>query len=135
MEKTSSGLSQNLAGALTYLFGAVTGILFLLIEKENRFVRFHAMQSTILFGGYFVLSLIAGLASSISAFAYIWLIVSLPLAILIFVLWIYLMYQAYQGREYKLPVVGELAEKQLKNSGGSGSPPPEAETEKESEES
>ena len=50
-EKTSTGLDANVAAALSYLVGFVTGIIFLLVEKENRFVRFHAMQSTLLFAG------------------------------------------------------------------------------------
>ena len=46
--------NPKLMGALAYLLGPITGILFLLMEKGNKFVRFHAMQSTILFGGLFV---------------------------------------------------------------------------------
>lgn len=110
MEKISSGLSQNVAGALTYFLGPVTGILFLLIEKQNKFVRFHAMQSTILFGGYFVLNWVSWYIPVINA---IWGIISIPLSLLVLILWLYLMYQAYQGKEYKLPVVGDFAEKQL----------------------
>jgi len=110
LEKSSSSLPQNVAGALTYFLGFITGILFLLIEKENRFVRFHAMQSTILFGGAFVLSWILGYIPVINV---LWFIISIPLGIGLLIVWLYLMYQAYQGVEYKLPVVGEFAAKQL----------------------
>ena len=49
-EKTSTGLDANLAAALSYLLGFVSGAVFLLLEKENRFVRFHALQSVLAFG-------------------------------------------------------------------------------------
>jgi len=55
MEKTSTGLQENIAGLLCYVLGWVTGIIFLFIEKENKFVRFHAVQSIVVFG---VLSII-----------------------------------------------------------------------------
>ena len=110
MEKTDSGLDQNLAGALTYFLGFITGILFLLIEKKSRFVRFHAMQSTILFGGAFAVNFVFGYVPVINVF---WWILTIPLGFLLLVLWFYLMYMAYQGKEYKLPVVGDIAEKQL----------------------
>ena len=53
---TSTGLAPNVAGALAYLLGPITGILFLVIEKENRFVRFHAMQSTVLCVAWIIVS-------------------------------------------------------------------------------
>ena len=56
--KTSSGMQANVAGLLCYLLGVITGIIFILIEKENKFVRFHAMQSIIVFGGLFVINMI-----------------------------------------------------------------------------
>ncbi|MDP1710595.1 MAG: hypothetical protein Q8L46_01495 [candidate division WWE3 bacterium] len=110
LEKISSGLSQNVAGALTYFLGPVTGILFLLIEKQNKFVRFHAMQSTMLFGGYFVLTWVLWYIPLINV---VWGIISIPLSLLVLILWLYLMYQAYEGKEYKLPVVGDFAAQQL----------------------
>ena len=50
MEKTSTGLDENVAGLLCYVLGWVSGLVFILIEQENNFVRFHAMQSIIVFG-------------------------------------------------------------------------------------
>ena len=99
--------NQNMLGALTYLLGFVTGIVFLFIEKQNQFVRFHAMQSTITFGVLFVGGLVLGLIPFIGP------IVGLLLAPVEFILWLVLMYKAYSGEMYKLPYVGELAEKQL----------------------
>ncbi|GMR19158.1 MAG: DUF4870 domain-containing protein [Patescibacteria group bacterium] len=99
-----------MAGAVAYLLGFITGIYFLFTEKR-RFVRFHAMQSTILFGGLFAISL--GL-SIIPLVNVVWLVLSPLVGIGAFALWLWLMYQAYQGKEYKLPWVGDLSEEKLK---------------------
>ncbi len=99
--------NANLMAAASYLLGFVTGIVFLLIEKQSKFVRFHAMQSTILFGGIFVLNLALGFIPILG-----WL-VGLLLSLVAFILWIILMWKAFQGEMYKVPWVGELAEKQL----------------------
>ena len=99
--------NENLMAAASYLLGFVTGIIFLLLEKQNRFVRFHAMQSTILFGGIFVVNLGLGFIPLLG-----WL-VGLLLSLVAFILWIILMWKAFQGEMYKVPYVGEIAEKQL----------------------
>ena len=59
--KTSTGIQPNVAGLLSYVLGWLTGLIFFLIEKENKFVRFHALQSMIVFGALFVLSLAIGM--------------------------------------------------------------------------
>ena len=105
MEKTSTGLAENVAGLLCYVLGWISGLVFILIEQENKFVRFHAMQSIIVFGALTIASFILGWIPFIGAFL-IWLISLLGL-----VLWIVLMIKAYQGTEYKLPWSGNLAEK------------------------
>src|SRR5262249_7483076 len=102
-QKTSSGLDQNVAGALTYLLGPFTGLIFLLVEKENAFVRFHAMQSLLTFGGLFLLYMVLLVTLVLAA-----LIV--PLALVELVLWILLMVKAFSGERFKLPWVGEFAE-------------------------
>lgn len=102
--KTSTGLTENVAGLLCYILGFITGIIFLLIEKENKFVRFHAMQSIITSGGLFVLQIVIGMLP------YMWRISSL-IGLAGLALAIFLMYKAYQGEKYKLPVIGDLAEK------------------------
>ena len=105
--KTSSGMDQNVAGLLCYVAGWITGLIFFLIEKENRFVRFHAMQSIITFGGLMVLSIALGMIPFIN-------VVLLPiLGILQLILWIVLMVKAYQGQLFKLPVIGDMAEKNI----------------------
>ena len=99
--------NENLLAAASYLLGFVTGIIILLVEKQNKFVRFHAMQSTILFGGIFVVNIVLGFIPILG-----WL-VGLLLSFTAFILWIVLMWKAFQGDMYKVPYVGDLAEKQL----------------------
>jgi uncharacterized membrane protein len=104
-KKTGSGLDQNLAGALCYVLGWLTGIIFLVIEKENKFVRFHAVQSIVVFGAITVAQIILWIIPFIG-----W-IIGILLSIVTFLLWIFLMYKAYQGQTYKLPIAGNIAEK------------------------
>jgi len=106
--KTSFGMEPNTAGLLCYLAGFITGIIFFVIEKENKFVRFHAMQSIITFGFLFVLMFILSLIPVIG-----WILIPV-LWILNIILWIILMVKAYQGEYFKLPVVGDMAEKNIK---------------------
>ena len=102
---TDSGIKPNVAALLAYLLGFITGLVFLLIEKNNKFVRFHAMQSIVVFGAIFVLQ---WLVSLIPLFG---IVASGLLSLLAVVLWIILMVKAYQGEKFKLPWVGDLAEK------------------------
>ena len=107
MEKTSTGLEANVAGLLCYVLGWISGLVFILIEKENKFVRFHAMQSIIVFGALSVASIVLGWIPLLN-------VVIVPLiSVLGLVLWIVLMVKAYQGEKYKLPWAGDLAEKQV----------------------
>jgi uncharacterized membrane protein len=106
-EKTASGFDQNVAAALCYSIGWVTGLLFFLTEPRNRFVRFHALQAMLVFG------------PACAAFI---LCVSIPflgwiLSILIFylsaALWLLLMFKAYKGERFKLPIAGDMAEERV----------------------
>ncbi|WP_026907284.1 DUF4870 domain-containing protein [Paucisalibacillus globulus] len=110
--KTSSGIEENVAGLLCYLLGFVTGLIFLLIEKDNHFVRFHALQSIIVFAALFVLNIVIGLIPLLG-FA-----ITALLAPLSLVLWIVLMIQAYQGKLFKLPMIGDIVEVQLEKMKG-----------------
>jgi len=116
--KTSIGLDQNVAGALAYVLGPITGILFLILEKENRFVRFHAMQSTILGVAWiavsFVLSLLAGIVAFVPVIGWIvTMLVSVGLAAVGFLLWLVLMWRAFQGEDWEVPFAGPIARKQI----------------------
>lgn len=118
-DRSGSGMDSNVAGALSYLLGPLTGILFYLLEDDDEFVRFHGAQSTIVFGGLFVLSM--GLTVVLTVLAAIpivgWIagavlgFASLLLAPVAFVAWLFLMYKAYQGTEYEVPIAGEYARK------------------------
>ena len=105
MDKTASGLDENLAGALAYGLGWITGIFFLMTEPDNRFVRFHAFQSAIVFGslsiGWFVFMSIPPIG---------WFLAFVVIPILSAGLWLLLMFKAYQGEKYKVPIAGEMAE-------------------------
>jgi uncharacterized membrane protein len=97
MEKSSTGLDQNVAALLCYVAGWITGLIFFLIEKDNKFVKFHAMQSIVTFGAIFILSFIP--------------IVNWFVWIVALIVWIILMVKAYQNEKFKLPGIGDLAEK------------------------
>jgi len=105
--KTSVGLQANVAGLLCYLFGFITGLIFFLIEKENKFVKFHAMQSMFLFGGIFLANILLMFIPVLGP------IVSILLSLLAFVIWVVLMVKAYQGETFKVPIVGDIVEKKV----------------------
>lgn len=105
--KGKSGLEGNLAGALCYLVWAITGVIFLVMEKDNSFVRFHALQSIITSMALFVITIILGIIPIIG-----W-IISLLLTPVILLLWLFMMWKAYQGERFKLPFVGKFVEKQV----------------------
>jgi uncharacterized membrane protein len=99
----TTGLKPNVAGLLCYLGGWVTGIIFLIIEQKDRFVRFHAAQSIVIFG---FLSVAAALLSWIPVVGAFF---GAVIGVAGFVLWIVLMVKAYQGELYRLPVAGDVA--------------------------
>ena len=116
----SAGMEPNAAGALTYLAGIITGIVFLLIDpfKSDRFVRFHAFQS-IFFNVAWIALWIAWMIVGFVLGAItkgLFFLVEMPINLLLmvggFCLWAYLMYSAYQKKTFKLPVIGALAAKQ-----------------------
>jgi uncharacterized membrane protein len=109
---TSTGMSENVAGALCYLIGFITGIIFLVIApyNQNKFVRFHAFQSIFFNVAYIafwiLMSFLTVLTHGIGFLLF-------PLIGLgFFVLWLYLMFSAYNNKRIKLPIIGDLAEKQ-----------------------
>jgi len=108
MTRTSTGIPSNIAATLAYAFGALSGIAFLMIERDDKFVRFHAWQSTLTFLGAMLLSL---LVASFPVFG--WLLNAALTAGLV-ALWVLLMVKAFSGERFKLPYVGEIAEQQIR---------------------
>lgn len=124
IEKSSTGLDANLAALLCYVFGWVSGLVFFLIEKESRLVRFHAMQAIlfnvliaviaiVLWIVTFILILIGSQLPDIMGtllglvVSLIWLVFSVGLLIA----WVMCLIRAYQYQYFKLPVIGNMAEK------------------------
>ena len=115
---SSTGLADNLAGALAYVLGPLSAIFFLVVEKQSRFVRFHAMQSllvgVVLIIVNFALNVLNAILVRIPLIGWLFalgLVMVVGLASL--VLWLALMYAAYRGQEWELPVIGREARKLL----------------------
>jgi uncharacterized membrane protein len=120
-----TGMSSNVAGLLTYIFGFITGVIFLTIEpyKNDKFVRFHAFQSiffnvalVVFWIAFAIVTTILGFVSRgflgvapLRMFTGVWLLFSLA----VFAYWIFLMYEAYNNEVYRIPFIGELAAKQM----------------------
>lgn len=119
---SSTGLATNVASLLTYVLGWVTGLVFLLIEKKDETVRWHAAQSFVVFLGvtvvFFALSIIGIILAMLPFLHFLtWPLMGLLFPILqlgVFVLWILLMVKAYQGQKMELPFVKDLLPAVLK---------------------
>jgi uncharacterized membrane protein len=107
MANTSNGLEEKVAGALCYVVGWASGLVFFLLEKDNKFVRYHAMQSIITFGAITIANIVL---SQIPGPGLILAWILWPLTI---VLIIVLAVKAYQGEEYNLRWAGDLARRWL----------------------
>jgi len=122
--KSSTGLDENIAALLSYIFGWVSGLIFFLIEKNSRLVKFHAMQSillnivvVVLLIASWVISMIFWLITTqlpgVLAIivnlivGLVWIVVSIAILIAI----VMCLVKAFQGVYFKLPVIGNLAEK------------------------
>ncbi len=108
-KKTALGLPENIEAVLCYLFAWVGGIVFLVIENKNDFIRFHALQSIFVFLSLNVLSFIVGIIPFFG-----WFVGGL-LSLLGFAVWVITMFKAYKGERYKLPFVGDLVESVMMN--------------------
>jgi uncharacterized membrane protein len=111
----AEGMAENVAGLLCYSLGWVTGLIFFLIDKRP-FVRFHAAQSMVVFGGLQIIQIVVGRIFFTSMYTGGVMNVSMGsgllslVGLLAFVLWILLMIKAYQGERFKVPVAGDFAE-------------------------
>jgi uncharacterized membrane protein len=106
-QPAGSGLSENVASGLAYVLGWLTGLIFYLIDRRPE-VRFHAMQSIV----FAVVAMLVGwirLFTSGLLATLLWLV-----SVVFFFTWIFVMIQAFQGRHFKLPVIGDFAEQQAR---------------------
>ncbi len=110
-----------MAGALAYLLGPITGVIFLVLEKRNPFVRFHAAQSIGIFVFFLIFWIVVGIFTAVlTVIPVVGFLVNVVVAILSmlvglagFILWLFLMFQAWQGKEWEFPVVAEQARRLL----------------------
>lgn len=107
MPRTSSGLDENVAAALCYSLGWVSGLVFYTVEPQNPFVRFHALQSILFFGAACV-ALVGCLVVPFLG----WI-----LSIFVFygslAVWLLMMFKAYKGERFSLPIVGRMADERM----------------------
>lgn len=113
----SSPLPTNVAGALAYVAGFITGLVFLALDpyKGNSVVRFHAYQSILFnvawFGFWIVWMIVSAILTSLSAG--IFGLIAFPLIVTFALfgvgLWAFLMYEAYQQKLFRLPILGKFA--------------------------
>lgn len=118
-----SGLPENVAGALSYLLGPITGVAFFIIDRQRPFVRFHAVQSIGVTIVWVVVAVALMIVSTVLGFIPIlgWLVsalLSLGLAVVGFGLWLWLMYQAYQGKTWEIPGLGSHVRRLAAETGG-----------------
>ena len=110
-EKSSTGLDANIAGMLAYF--VIPAFIFLLMKETSRFVRFHSMQAIALFVVWILINIVLRVILSIPLLGLliipVWMIVGLAFV----VVWIICMVKAFQGEEFKLPVIGDIAVKQM----------------------
>jgi len=106
-EKSLFNLDKNISGALCYALHFFTGIFYLIMEKDNKFVRFHALQSTVWFGACWILRTVLGMIPILGG------ILSWLLSLIMFVSWLYLMFMAYKNEMFRIPVIGDVVYEQI----------------------
>jgi uncharacterized membrane protein len=111
---TSTGLSSRAEAILGYLFWWLGGLVFFVIERKNRFVRFHAAQSIIFFGG---VSVLWGVLHLISLIPLLGFLLSIPISfastiitVIAVITWLFMMFQMYRGRNFRIPIVSVYAD-------------------------
>ena len=104
--RSSTGLEVRIAAMLCYALGFITGLIFLAVEKNSRFVKFHALQSTLLFGSLFIMNVVFSFIPLVGWFFNMLLV---PVSL---VCWIVCMLLALQERKFLVPVVGPIADRE-----------------------
>ena len=118
-QQASGSLAPNLAATLSYVLGFITGIIFLVLDpyKNDRFVRFHAFQSIFFSAALFVFWILwSGVVWTIfGRVVFMWAILTLIstlVSLAAFVVWVFLMYKAYNNERFMFPIIGKIADKQ-----------------------
>jgi uncharacterized membrane protein len=112
-----TGLAPNLAAALSYVLGLITGVIFFVLEKDSPYVRFHAMQSILVSVVLIVLQIVLGMVGVVPVIGWLFAILGgMVLGIVALILWLVLMFKAFNGQEWEVPVIGKYA-RQYANSG------------------
>ena len=109
-KKSTTGLEPNVAGLLSYLLGWVTGLIFFLLEEKDEFVRFHALQSIVVFGVFTAVEIVLGFLAWLPV-GIVFTVLQVLVGFAAFAFWIVLMVRAYQGYRFKLGWAGDLAER------------------------
>ena len=107
-ERSTTRFDPNVAAALSYVLGWITGVAFLILERESTFVRFHAMQSTIVFLALSILCVVLQSIPILGMLIVVFLVIPFSA-----VLWLVLLFKAYQGERFKVPVAGDMAEQRI----------------------
>ena len=107
------GLTENVAGALAYVT-IVPAVVFLVLEpyNKNRFIRFHSFQCIFFAVAWTALWIVLSIIAHIPFLGWLTILIWPLIGLAGFVIWIVLVLKAYQGKMFKLPVIGDLAEKQ-----------------------
>ncbi|HLK03570.1 MAG TPA: DUF4870 domain-containing protein [Candidatus Acidoferrum sp.] len=120
-DSPTAGMEENVAGLLCYLFGWISGLIFLLIDKRS-FVRFHGAQAialniafVVVWIGFWIVTMILGFITALMHFPIGFLMVFLlPVIVIGFIaVAIFCMYKAYQHEKFKLPIIGNMVEKMI----------------------
>ncbi len=105
--KSSLGMDENLVALLAIAFSPITAIIFLVMEKESKFVKFHSIQSLVVVVFTFVLYTVLGMIPILG-----WMMIPF-VGIGVFVLWIVMLIKAYQGEWFELPIAGKFSMEQV----------------------
>jgi len=112
-KKAVFDLDEKVAGLLCYALGFASGIFFYVMERDNKFVRFHALQSTVWFLVVTVVGTVLRMLSGFPVLGVLFGFLAGAVGLLCFVSWIYLMYMAFKGAEFKIPVLGDVVWNQV----------------------
>ena len=107
-EPSKLNMDVNLAGALCYLFACISGLVFFLLETENKRIRFHALQSLMVFSLLLVAQVGTWFLTIFGPDFFLWNILHGMVALTQFILWLVLIIKTFHGDTVKVPVIGDF---------------------------